>query len=79
MPLDLLHVARTTKGFRCLLMHRSAVAVWRAALANVPDFPPCPPDLSEPAYANLAFDGHCHVRASPKRLVITPGFTHPSP
>jgi hypothetical protein len=60
-PLDLLHFARTSKAFRNVLMHRSAAFVWKAARMNVINFPECPVDMSEPAYASLAFDTHCHV------------------
>ncbi|CAL1707898.1 unnamed protein product [Somion occarium] len=59
-PFDLLNLARTSKPFRQLLMHRSAAPFWRAARQNVEDLPPCPPFLSEPAYANLLFDNYCH-------------------
>jgi len=61
LPLDTLHLARTTKAFRRVLMHKSSISVWKAARANVWGFPECPPGMSEPAYANLAFDQHCHV------------------
>ncbi|RDX56503.1 hypothetical protein OH76DRAFT_1395620 [Lentinus brumalis] len=59
-PYDLLHLTRTTKPLRVLLMNRSATTVWKRARENVPGLPDCPPDLSEPAFANLAFDPHCH-------------------
>ncbi|KAJ2990803.1 hypothetical protein NUW54_g8367 [Trametes sanguinea] len=59
-PHDLLHLARTTKALRNILMRRSAITIWRNALANVEDLPQCPPDLTEPAYANLLFEPHCH-------------------
>lgn len=59
--MDLLNLSRTSKSFRTFLMARSAVPLWRAARNNVPDLPPCPDDLSEPAYANLVFDTHCSV------------------
>ncbi|KAI1794636.1 hypothetical protein LXA43DRAFT_995909 [Ganoderma leucocontextum] len=59
-PYDLLHLARTTKAFRALLMSRSAITLWRQSIATVPDLPECPPDLTEPAYTNLLFDPHCH-------------------
>jgi hypothetical protein len=62
LPLDVLHLARTTKDFRRVLMHRSAKSIWKSALSNVPGLPECPPDMSHPAFANLAFDPHCHVR-----------------
>ncbi|EIW87303.1 hypothetical protein CONPUDRAFT_161873 [Coniophora puteana RWD-64-598 SS2] len=60
MPIDLLHLARTTKPFRRVLMHRSSVSVWVEVLANVPDLPLCPDDIPQPEYANLVFDTHCH-------------------
>lgn len=45
-------------------MNKSAICVWKNARNNADDdFPNCPDDLSEPAYANLAFDFHCHVCA----------------
>jgi hypothetical protein len=62
MPLDVLRLARTTKQFRQLLVHRSSVSIWIAARKNVPDLPDCPPYMSEPQFANLVFDTHCHVR-----------------
>jgi hypothetical protein len=48
-------------------MSRSSIAIWRSARElssdkQVVGIPECPPYLSEPAYANLAFDAHCHVR-----------------
>ncbi|KZP10106.1 hypothetical protein FIBSPDRAFT_899988 [Athelia psychrophila] len=59
-PLDLLHLSRTTKPFRRVLMNQSAVSVWKDTPEGVKGFPDCPSDMSEPAYANLAFDKHCH-------------------
>ncbi|KAH7922987.1 hypothetical protein BV22DRAFT_1093666 [Leucogyrophana mollusca] len=59
-PADLLSLARTSKPFRQLLMRRSSAFIWRSARAQIEGFPDCPPDLSEPAYANLAFDPHCY-------------------
>ena len=43
-------------------MSKEREEIWRAARENVEDFPDCPEDMSEPAYANLAFSYHCHVR-----------------
>ncbi|KIP04622.1 hypothetical protein PHLGIDRAFT_188976 [Phlebiopsis gigantea 11061_1 CR5-6] len=60
MPMDLLNIARTAKVFRRFLMARSAAPLWRAARRNADGLPDCPPLLSEPAYANLVFDTHCH-------------------
>ncbi|KIM88893.1 hypothetical protein PILCRDRAFT_813893 [Piloderma croceum F 1598] len=64
-PLDILHLARTTKQFRSVLMHKSAISVWKAARANVPGFPDCFPGMNEAQFANLAFDQHCHVCLAP--------------
>lgn len=61
-PLDLLDLARTTKPFRALLMSRSFAGVWRASRKLIQELPVCPGHLSEPAYANLVFSSHCHVR-----------------
>jgi len=60
-PLDLLHLARTTKDLRAILMSRSSVSVWKQALENVTGLPACPEDMSEPQYANLVFSKHCYV------------------
>lgn len=60
-PTDLLALARTCKDLRANMMHRSSAHVWRAARLNVEDLPPCPEDMSEPAYANLLFRTDCHV------------------
>ncbi|KAG6810961.1 hypothetical protein H0H92_009609 [Tricholoma furcatifolium] len=64
-PYDLLKVARTTKEFRRLLMSKSSVTVWRAALSSIPDLPACPPEMCEPAWVNLVFDPHCHFCMKP--------------
>src|SRR5882762_4065449 len=70
LPLDILHLARATTDFRRVLLHKSSISVWKSVRANVPGFPECPSSMSEPAYANLAFDQHCHV--SPLFMFISP-------
>ncbi|OBZ75564.1 hypothetical protein A0H81_04660 [Grifola frondosa] len=57
---DLLHLARTSKDTRVILMNRSSAYIWKAARQNIEGLPQCPPFLSEPAYANLLFSPHCH-------------------
>lgn len=44
---------------------RNSINIWKSAFQNVegPLLPPCPPRLTEPQYANLAFSEHCHVGA----------------
>ncbi|KAL0575696.1 hypothetical protein V5O48_006284 [Marasmius crinis-equi] len=60
-PLDILHLARTSKNLREMLMNRSSSPIWRAARQNIPGLPPLPAELSEPQYAALAFDSICQV------------------
>ncbi|KII94069.1 hypothetical protein PLICRDRAFT_36305 [Plicaturopsis crispa FD-325 SS-3] len=64
-PLDLLHLCRTTKLLRSIIMHRSSRSIWKAALATVEGLPGCPPDLQEPEYTRLAFDPRCHYCLAP--------------
>ncbi|KAH6916746.1 hypothetical protein BKA70DRAFT_1250428 [Coprinopsis sp. MPI-PUGE-AT-0042] len=64
-PYDLLKLARTTRDFRRILMHRSSVSTWRASFAEVVDLPECPAGMAEPAWANLVFWPHCHVCLKP--------------
>ncbi|RXW18582.1 hypothetical protein EST38_g7278 [Candolleomyces aberdarensis] len=59
-PYDLLRLTRTTKDFRRILLHRSSLSTWKATFEDVPNLPECPPEMSEPAWANLAFSPHCH-------------------
>lgn len=42
-------------------MRKMTIGVWRASVDNVSGLPPCPDDMSHPAYVNLLFDSHCHV------------------
>ncbi|KAF8162809.1 hypothetical protein B0H34DRAFT_295051 [Crassisporium funariophilum] len=58
-PIDLLHLARTTKDLRAILMKRSSISVWKSARSKIIDLPSCPDDLSEPQYAELAFGRRC--------------------
>ncbi|KZT11467.1 uncharacterized protein LAESUDRAFT_692353 [Laetiporus sulphureus 93-53] len=59
-PRDLLNLARTTKDFRTFLMSRKSANLWKVSRQHVEGLPDCPPYLSEPAYANLAFFPYCH-------------------
>ncbi|KAF9474662.1 hypothetical protein BDN70DRAFT_815289 [Pholiota conissans] len=60
-PLDLLHVARTTKTLRDVLMSRSSITIWKTARSKFDGLPDCPDDLSEPQYAALIFVERCSV------------------
>ncbi|KAK7063921.1 F-box domain-containing protein [Favolaschia claudopus] len=59
-PVDILHLARTTKGFRSILLHKSASSTWKTSLRRVPGLPECPEDMSQPAWVNLVYSAHCH-------------------
>ncbi|KAF9451921.1 hypothetical protein P691DRAFT_806305 [Macrolepiota fuliginosa MF-IS2] len=65
-PQDALNLARSTRRLRQLLMTRDARFVWKSVLSNVEGLPSCPSDLTEPQFANLAFDGHCHLCLAPR-------------
>ncbi|KAJ7284366.1 hypothetical protein C8J57DRAFT_1032040, partial [Mycena rebaudengoi] len=64
LPLDILWLARLSNKLRPVLMHRSALHVWKMARGNVPVLPEPPPGMVEPAWANLVFTSHCHVSFS---------------
>ncbi|KAF9534656.1 hypothetical protein CPB83DRAFT_842691 [Crepidotus variabilis] len=60
-PVDLLHLSRTTKAFRNILMSKASASVWKSSFENLdPPLPDCPSDLSEPAYADLAVGKNCY-------------------
>ncbi|KAJ3836175.1 hypothetical protein F5878DRAFT_625885 [Lentinula raphanica] len=60
-PIDLLHLARTTKDLRSLLMRKNTTTIWKLAFKQVPEgMPECPQDMSYPAWTHLAFEPICH-------------------
>ena len=73
-PADLLSIARTARNFRELLMSKRAVSIWKRARERVagPDAPTCPPDLSEPQWANLLWGGNaCQECGTRPMLKVT--------
>ncbi|KDQ60883.1 hypothetical protein JAAARDRAFT_31885 [Jaapia argillacea MUCL 33604] len=64
-PYDLLRLSRATKALRDILLRPSAKSIWIDAFAGVQGLPPCPPDLTEPQYAHLAFDIFCDFCGAP--------------
>ncbi|KAJ3906890.1 hypothetical protein F5879DRAFT_763267, partial [Lentinula edodes] len=60
-PRDLLHLSRTSKGLRNILMSKTTESTWRICRLNIDGLPPLPSDLNEPQYARLMFDSYCHV------------------
>ncbi|KAJ7156971.1 hypothetical protein C8R43DRAFT_997893 [Mycena crocata] len=64
LPLDLLHLTRTTKPFRRFLLNRANAAIWQAAFATSASKggpPGCPAYMSEPAWTRVAFEKMCHI------------------
>jgi hypothetical protein len=57
-------MSRTTKAFRQALLHKNATGLWKRVWENpeVEGIPERPEDLSIPAWTNLLFGTHCHVR-----------------
>ncbi|KAJ7269374.1 hypothetical protein B0H12DRAFT_1095502 [Mycena haematopus] len=70
LPLDILYLSRTTKDFRSILMHRSAISIWKASLRQICGLPECPPDMSQPAWVNLVYSPHCHNCVERKVLKV---------
>ncbi|KAI5123146.1 hypothetical protein M0805_000849 [Coniferiporia weirii] len=64
-PLDLLHLARSTRGLRGMLMSKSARPIWRAAL-DVLGIPKGPPDINEPQLVSLMFEKSCQGCGTPR-------------
>ena len=59
-PQDLLHMARSCRMMRDLFMSKRSLPIWRTAREAL-GMPECPPDLSEPQYADLVFFKGCYV------------------
>jgi hypothetical protein len=69
-PLDVLRLSRTTKRLRVMLTSRTARQTWIAVLANVPDCPPVPREMTELAWVRLVFEHVCHVSHFFAHIVI---------
>ncbi|PPQ69575.1 hypothetical protein CVT24_001375 [Panaeolus cyanescens] len=57
-PMDLINLGRTSKDLKDLVMSNDCKLIWTHALAAT-GLPPCPEDMSLPAYADLAFGKNC--------------------
>ncbi|KAK0447968.1 hypothetical protein EV421DRAFT_106327 [Armillaria borealis] len=60
-PHDLLHLCRTSKSLRAILLDRSALSVWKSARRNLANLPDILVGLSEPHFASLLFDKYCQL------------------
>ncbi|KAI0327467.1 hypothetical protein GY45DRAFT_1308667 [Cubamyces sp. BRFM 1775] len=58
-PLDLLHVSRTSKYLRSIVISRKCKFLWTASLSKIDGLPPCPAGMSEPSYVALVFGHLC--------------------
>lgn len=63
-PYDLLRLSWTTKQLRKILMSQSATFIWESARMNI-GLHSILPFMSEPAFANLLFNPHCHFCMTP--------------
>ncbi|CAE6399474.1 unnamed protein product [Rhizoctonia solani] len=61
VPVDLIMLSRVNKFFRELFMDKRSAGIWRSALQNLPELPPCPDDVSEPQYVAMIFTKRCSV------------------
>ncbi|KLO15290.1 hypothetical protein SCHPADRAFT_938883 [Schizopora paradoxa] len=57
-PEDLLHLARTCRQWRVMLMSKASKYIWEAA-REAHSVPNCPDDLNEPKFADLLFGKGC--------------------
>ncbi|KAG8958404.1 hypothetical protein FRC03_009172 [Tulasnella sp. 419] len=64
-PIDLLHLAWSSKRLRSILMSKTARPIWRSSREHqLPTLPPCPDDLSDPQYIALLFSNICQACGS---------------
>jgi hypothetical protein len=61
-PRDLLHVARTSKILRAVLMTKNACHIWTVSFRNLEGLPECPDFMSGPQYAAFLFELVCSVK-----------------
>ncbi|KAL0960585.1 hypothetical protein HGRIS_005619 [Hohenbuehelia grisea] len=66
-PLDLLHLAWTSKDMHAFLLSKRQRFIWKDALSSIDGLPQCPRDLTEPQYAFLVFCPLCHRKGCNKR------------
>ena len=61
-PWDLLRLSRVSRGFREILITPKAACLWKESIQSV-GLPPCPDDITEPAYIAFVFDSEYCVRS----------------
>ena len=62
-PLDLLHLSRSSKGLRAIVLNKNAERVWRGAYENYRyDLPYMPREVSPPKWTAMMYDdSRCDV------------------
>lgn len=63
-PLNLLHLVRTNKFIRSILIKKSACQMWKTSFALLNDAPGCPTQLAEPKFALLLFEHFCKSKVT---------------
>ncbi|THH07275.1 hypothetical protein EW145_g3502 [Phellinidium pouzarii] len=77
LPLDLLHLARSTRDLRSMLMSRSSRNIWRTVL-SVLNIPPLEEssDFNEPQLVSLMFEEFCQGCDAPRVHKADYGLRH---
>ncbi|KAH9907124.1 uncharacterized protein B0H18DRAFT_898352, partial [Fomitopsis serialis] len=60
-PRDLLSLSWASKSFHDFMTKKSSAYIWKESLKNVQGVPPCPEQLTEPAWAALLYSPYCTV------------------
>ncbi|KAH8836025.1 hypothetical protein DL96DRAFT_104662 [Flagelloscypha sp. PMI_526] len=58
-PVDLLHLARSTKNLRRVILTKNALSVWRATYPSPEEIPTAPEDVPLPVWCSLIFENFC--------------------
>ncbi|KAF9040054.1 hypothetical protein BJ165DRAFT_1531035 [Panaeolus papilionaceus] len=66
-PADLLSIGRTSRDLKDLVLGQDFKAIWSKSFSAT-GIPPCPEDMSQPAYAELAFGDTCWTCGSKKHV-----------
>ncbi|KAF5384833.1 hypothetical protein D9615_000903 [Tricholomella constricta] len=54
-PIDIYHIAQTSKSLRNVVLARNSASLWKTCFSRHPEVPSCPPDMSTPRWATLLF------------------------
>ncbi|KAF5384841.1 hypothetical protein D9615_000908 [Tricholomella constricta] len=54
-PIDIYHIAQTSKSLRNVVLARNSASLWKTCFSRHPEVPSCPPGMSAPRWATLLF------------------------